>query len=115
MFNRRRPATRELLLKRENDALALKLCRLQSELTSKQHYAERLEYLLHQRMERIDQLTAQVDQLRHQNKKLDAEAEHLAAIIAAPKLDAAVLTQKLDTTELANSVGSALRWMIGSQ
>ena len=31
-------------------------------------------------MDRIDELTAQVDQLRHQNKKLDAEAEHLEAL-----------------------------------
>ena len=38
------------------------------------------EFLLCERMERIDELTAQVDQLRHQNKKLDAEAEHLEAL-----------------------------------
>ena len=39
------------------------------------------EFLLCERMERIDELTAQVDQLRHQNKKLDAEAEHLEALL----------------------------------
>ena len=39
------------------------------------------EFLLRERMERIDELTAQVDQLRHQNKKLDAEAEHLEALV----------------------------------
>ena len=51
----------------------------------------RLELLLRERMERIDELTAQVDQLRHQNKKLDAEAEHLAAMLrcAPPQVDAA--------------------------
>ena len=38
-------------------------------------------------MDRIDELTAQVDQLRHQNKKLDAEAEHLAQLVARPQSD----------------------------
>jgi hypothetical protein len=47
------------------------------------------EFLLRERIERIDQLTATIDGLREQNRKLEAEAEHLAQIIAAPQLDAA--------------------------
>jgi uncharacterized coiled-coil DUF342 family protein len=49
----------------------------------------RLEVLLRERMERIDELNAKVDQLREQIKRLNAENEHLAAIIAAPKIEAA--------------------------
>jgi len=37
--------------------------------------------VLHERLERIDQLTAQVDQLRQRKQKLDAECEHLAEIV----------------------------------
>jgi septal ring factor EnvC (AmiA/AmiB activator) len=44
-------------------------------LSTKQTYAGRLEYLLHERLEKIDELTAQVDQLRQQNRRSDAEAK----------------------------------------
>ena len=64
---RRTPAA--VQLKRDNDALALQLVRLREQLRNKEHYASGLEVLLRERMERIDELTAQVDQLRHQNKK----------------------------------------------
>ena len=40
-----------------------------------------LEVLLDMRQERVDALTAQVEQLRRANAKLDAEAEHLAEIV----------------------------------
>ena len=80
----RQPTRAELhLLLKENDGLRTEIVRLRSELTSKQQYASRLELLLRKRMERIDELNAEVDQLRHQNKKLDAEAEHLAELVAA--------------------------------
>ena len=86
----RQPTRTELqLLLKENDGLRTEIVRLRHQLTTNQHYAGRLECLLHERMERIDQLVAQVDQLRLKNKQLDKEAEHLAAIIAAPQLDAA--------------------------
>ena len=88
----RQPTRAELqLLLKENAGLRTEIVRLRSELTSKQQYGSRLELLLRERMERIDELTAQVDQLRHQNKKLDAEAEHLAAMLrcAPPQVDAA--------------------------
>ena len=79
----RRPSIDALKLKHENDALALKLVRLNSELATKTQYADRLQYLLHKRTQRIDELTGTIDQLREQNRRLDAEAEHLAAMVAA--------------------------------
>jgi hypothetical protein len=86
----RQPTRAELqLLLKENDGLRTEIVRLRRELTTKQHYAERLEYLLHQRMERTDELTATIDQLRERNRRLDEEAEHLAAMVAPPKLSAA--------------------------
>jgi hypothetical protein len=88
----------QLLLK-ENDGLRTEIVRLRHQLTTKQHYAGRLECLLRERMERIDQLVAQVDQLRHQNKKLDAEAEHLAEMVrwpSAPRVAAEPLTEPVE-------------------
>jgi hypothetical protein len=41
----------------------------------------RLKLLLRERLARIDELTAKVDQLRAANQKLDAEANHLAALV----------------------------------
>ena len=83
------PTSTELRLIKENDWLRTDNVCLRRELTNKQDHIGRLEVLLRERMERIDQLVAQVDQLRLKNKQLDEEAEHLAAIIAAPQLDAA--------------------------
>jgi hypothetical protein len=42
--------------------------RLRSELTTKQHYTERLELLLRQRSEMIDALHGRIDQLRQHVK-----------------------------------------------
>ena len=61
------------------------------QLAMKTQYASRLELLLHERLNKIDQLTAQVDQLRHRNKKLGLENEVLTAMIATPLVDAAML------------------------
>jgi len=77
---KRRPTIAELQLKKANDGLRTEIVNLRHELTNKQGYAERLEVLLRERMERIDELTARIDQLRERNKRLEAEAEHLAAI-----------------------------------
>jgi len=76
-------------LQRQNDGLRSELIKLRRELMIKTQYAERLEFLLRERMERTDELTATVDQLRERNKRLEAEAEHFAAMVAAPPLDAA--------------------------
>ena len=80
---KRRSAAAEFkLLQKENDGLRTEIVKLRHELTNKQGYAERLEVLLRERMERIDELTATIDQLRERNKRLEAEAEHLAKIAA---------------------------------
>jgi hypothetical protein len=80
---KRRSTIAELnLLQKENDGLRTEIIKLRHELTNKQGYAERLEILLRERMERIDEHTATIDQLRERNKRLEAEAEHLAKIAA---------------------------------
>src|SRR5262249_13945201 len=67
---RGRSAIAELnLLQKENDGLRTEIIKLRHELTNKQGYAERLEVLLRERLERIDELTATIDQLRERNKR----------------------------------------------
>ena len=55
----RRARLNEVQWQRTNGALSAVL-ELRRELTTKQQYASRLEFLLHQRNERIDQLQGQV-------------------------------------------------------
>jgi hypothetical protein len=69
-------------LERQNHTLALKLLKANAALHAKTVYAQRLEFLLHQRMERIDQLQGTVDQLRLKNRMLGQENGHLAAMLA---------------------------------
>jgi hypothetical protein len=88
----RRSTIDKLKLQREVDGLKTVICCLKRELENKQGAVGRLELLLHERLTKIDQLVAQVDQLRHQNKKLVAEAEHLARMVAA-QVDAATITE----------------------
>ena len=66
----RRARLTEVELKRQNETLALQLVRLREQLTSKQDYASRLEFLLHERMERIDELNAKLELLREQNRSM---------------------------------------------
>ena len=68
-------------LQRQNDALWTQICCLRRELEDREGAVGRLELLLHERLTKIDALTAQVDQLRQQNHKLDAECEHLVEIV----------------------------------
>jgi predicted nuclease with TOPRIM domain len=94
---RRTPAA--VQLKRDNDALALQLVRLREQLRNKEHYASGLEVLLRERLARIDELHGKLEQLREHVKRLDAENDHLAAMmrqVAPPQLNAAMLAQKLD-------------------
>jgi hypothetical protein len=65
-------------------------------LRLKTAYAERLETLLHERLNKIDELNGQLQQSREQVRRLGLENEILAAMLAAPRLDAAMLAQKLD-------------------
>jgi hypothetical protein len=66
----RQPTRTELqLLKNENDGLRTEIVRLRRELENRQGAVGRLELLLRERLTKIDELTGQVDQLRHQNMK----------------------------------------------
>jgi septal ring factor EnvC (AmiA/AmiB activator) len=90
-----RPNRETLKLKRQNDELAFKLLRAKEALQTAERHRVGLEVMLDARLERIDKLTAQVDQLREQNRKLDQEAERLAEMIRfAPPVDAAMLAPK---------------------
>ena len=70
-------------LEHEIDALKTVVIQLRRDLTNKTGYATRLELVLRQRMERIDQLNGQLEQVREQNRRLDAEAEHYFQMLAA--------------------------------
>ena len=72
-WNRRRARLNEIQLQRTNGTL--------STLRNKESYATGLEILLRQRNARIDQLTAQVDQLRRHIRHADEEAEHMAMFV----------------------------------
>jgi hypothetical protein len=77
----RQPTRTELqLLKKENDGLRTEIVRLRRELENREGAVRRLELLLRERLTKIDELTAHVDQLREANKRLDAEAEHWALL-----------------------------------
>jgi hypothetical protein len=78
---RAHPAT--AALEREVDTLKITVIQLRRDLTNKTGYATRLELVLRQRMERIDQLNGQLEQVREQNRRLDAEAEHYFQMLAA--------------------------------
>jgi hypothetical protein len=80
-FRNRRARLNEVQLQRENDSLRTTIVCLRHELTDKQGHVGRLEYLLCERSERIDELNGKIDQLRDQNRRLDAEAERLTDMI----------------------------------
>jgi len=69
------------------DQLRTELIRMRRQLSGKAGYAAKLELVLHQRTEQIDQLHHRIDTLRAANRKLEAEAEHYAALLAAPPVD----------------------------
>jgi len=66
----------------------MRLLRANSELAAKQQYAERLEFLLRERMQRIDELTGRLETARATNHKLEQECEHLAQLVAVPLVNA---------------------------
>jgi hypothetical protein len=68
-------------IEKENDQLRTIIVCLRTELRHKQDFVGRLEYLLHQRTEMIDALHGRIDQLREENRRLDAEAERLAEMV----------------------------------
>jgi chromosome segregation ATPase len=92
-----KPTPAELHLIKENDSLRTTIVCLRHELTNKEEHVGRLHVLMRERIERIDELNGKIEQLRAQNKRLDAENEHLAEMVRfAPQLDAAMSAQKLD-------------------
>jgi len=94
-------------LERKVETLSLKLLRANAALCQKQIYCERLEFLLHQRSEKIDELTGTIDQLRLKIRLLGQEDGHLAAMLA-PKYDAVstveTVTRRLEWRRVPSSV-----------
>jgi hypothetical protein len=80
----RKPSIHELDLLRRNNELSVKLLRANAELRIKTSYAQRLETLVRERCAMIDTLHYRIDQLREQNKRLDAENEHLVEMVRLP-------------------------------
>ena len=90
-----KPTRDQLHLMRENDSLRTTICCLRREIENKQGAMGRLELLLQERMERVDELNGKLDQLREQNRRLDKENDHLADMIRImPQLDPAMLAPK---------------------
>jgi hypothetical protein len=68
-------------LERENDELKTTIVVLRREVEIKEGHLGRLQFLLRERLNKIDQLNATIDRLREQNKRLDAEAERYAKMV----------------------------------
>jgi hypothetical protein len=66
--------------------LQMKLLAANSALRLKTIYAERLEILLRQRNERVDELNAKLEHAYFIHRRLEREAEHLSRIIATAPL-----------------------------
>jgi hypothetical protein len=77
----RKPSSAELHLIKENDSLRTTIVCLRRQIEDKQGAVGRLEILLRERLTRIDHLTAQVEQLRDQNRRLDVENQLLAGMV----------------------------------
>jgi chromosome segregation ATPase len=70
-------------LEQENNTLKTTIVCLRRELTDKEGHVGRLKFLLHERLTRIDDLNAKLEQARAQIRKLDGECEHLAEMVKA--------------------------------
>ena len=75
-------------LERNVDELRTVIIQLRHELGNKHRHVGQLKTLLLQRTECIDELANTIAVLREQNRRLEAEADHLAQMVAAPQLDA---------------------------
>jgi len=84
-WNRRRARLNEIQWQRTNGALSTQLLQLREQLRNKERYASGLEILLRQRNERIDQLTAQVDQLREHSRHTDEPVLSSRNTLALPQ------------------------------
>ena len=65
---------------RECETLKTQVALLHTEVQHKQNFVGKLEFLIHQRNERINELNDKLAQSREQCRKLDAEADRLAAL-----------------------------------
>jgi hypothetical protein len=81
-------------LEQNIERLRSELIKLRRALTNKSGYATKLELVLHQRLETIDELNGRLQQSREQIRQLDLANEVLTAMIAAPQLDADRLHQR---------------------
>ena len=96
-WNSRR-ARLEVQWQRTNGVLSTQLLQLREQLRIKESCAVGLERLLRQRNERIDQLAAQVDQLREHSRHADEAAEHMAMFVGLMlDLDDAVAAKQSGT------------------
>ena len=80
-WNSRRTRLNEFQWQRTSGALSTQVLQLREQLRNKESYAVGLEQLLRQRNERIDQLAAQVNQLREHSRHADEAAEHMAMFV----------------------------------
>jgi hypothetical protein len=81
-------------VERENAGLRTVIIQLRRELKNKEGYAAKLELVLHQRLETIDQLTARLEQSREQVRRLDLQNGVLTAMLTAPPVEGAMLAPK---------------------
>ena len=87
----RRCSAHELELQREVTTLQLKLLKVNRALALKTVYAQRLEFLVQQRSQRIDELNGKLEQSRQQVRRLDLQNEILIEMIAAPPVEATTM------------------------
>ena len=80
-----KPTPAELKLKLENDGLKTTIVCLRRDIESKQGAVGRLEVLMRERMERIDELNGRLEQARAQNRRLDEENERLVEMVRLPQ------------------------------
>jgi hypothetical protein len=86
----RRPSPFE----KEIAALKTTIVCLRHEVENKQGYAAKLDLVVHERSERVDELNALLEQSRQQIQRLDLQNQILVEMIAAPPVDAAMLVPK---------------------
>ena len=72
-----------LPLERQCEALKTANVCLHTELRHQQDFVSRLKFLLSERLNKIDDLNAKLEQARAQIRKLDGECEHLAEMVKA--------------------------------
>jgi hypothetical protein len=67
-------------LEQEIAALKTTIALLKHDLSNKEQFVDRLEFLLRSRLTRIDDLNGKLEQARAANQRLEEECEHLAGL-----------------------------------